>query len=114
MFKTDKKVQKRHPHFAILVLFHSKGFNYINLISILYLDHVKNLFPDKLKIDEPPSVVYSLGKTIKNKILNYKETASSIDTIGDITCGRGIVECNCQQHKDFVLTGDPRKITNSK
>ena len=74
----------------------------MNLSSILHLDNVKNLFPDKLKTDEPPSVVYSYGKTIRNKILNYKETASSIETNDHITYGTGIVECDCQQHKDFV------------
>ena len=95
--------------------------DYINRSLILHLDSVKNLFPDKLKIDEPPSVAYSLDVTIRNKILNYKETVSSIDTIDDITYGTGIVECDCQQHKDFVDennghvgTGDLRIITNSK
>ena len=80
---------------------HNKGSNHINLSSILHLDIVKNLFPDKLKIDEPPFVVYSLGKRI-NKILNYKETVSSIDTNDDITYSTVIVQCDCQQHKDFV------------
>ena len=61
VFTTDKKVQKKRPLFAISLLFHDKGFDYINLSSILHLDIVKNLFPDKLKIDEPTSVVYSLG-----------------------------------------------------
>ena len=62
-----------------------------------------------------------LAKTIRNKILNYKETVSSTDTNDDITYGTGIVECDCQQHKDFVdenhghvLTGDLRIITNYK
>ena len=61
VFTTDKKVQKKRPLFVISLLFHDKGFDYINLSSILHLDIVKNLFPDKLKIDEPTSVVYSLG-----------------------------------------------------
>ena len=93
----------------------------MSLSSILHLDIVKNLFPDKLKIDEPASVVYSFGKTIKNKILNYKQTASSIDTNNNIAYGTGIVENDCQQHRDFVddnhdlvLTVDLRMITNSK
>ena len=80
VFTTDKKVQKKRPPFAISVFFHNKGFKYINLNSKLHLDIVKNLFPIKLKIDEPPSVVYSLGKTIRNEILNYEDTVSSIDT----------------------------------
>ena len=103
------------------MFFHNKGFNYINLNSILHLGNAESLFPDKLKTDEPPSVVYSLGKTIRNNVLNYKETASSNDTNEDITDAADIVECDCQQHKDFVdenhghvLTGDLRIITNSK
>ena len=102
------------------MFFHNKGFDCINLSSILQLGNVKNLFPDKLKIDELPSVVYSLGKTIRDRILNYKETACSIDTNGDITYSTDIVQCDRQQHKDFVdenhghvLTGDLRIITNS-
>ena len=120
VFKTDIKVQKKCPPFPISFFFHNKGFDYINLSSILHLDIVKNLFPDKLKIDEPPSVVYSLGKT-RNKILNHKETVSSVDKNDDITHDTGIVECDCQQHKEFVnenhdhvVTGDLRIITNSK
>ena len=56
-----------------------------------------------------------------NKILYYKETVSSIDTNDNTSYGTGIVECDCQQHKDFVdenrghvLTGDLRIISNSK
>ena len=121
VFKTDIKVQKKCPPFPISFFFHNKGFDYINLSSILHLDIVKNLFPNKLKIDELPSVVYSLDKTIRNKILNCKETVSSIDRNDDTTYGTGIVECDCQQHKDFVdenhghiLTGNLRIIANSK
>ena len=121
MFKTDKNVHKKRPPFTISVFFHNKAFNYINLSSTLHLDNVKNLFPDKLKIDKPAPVVHSLGKTIRNKILNYKEIVCSIDTNDYITYGTGIVECDCQHHKDFVdenqghvLTGDLRIITNSK
>ena len=72
-------------------------------------------------MDKPPSVANNLGKAIKNKIINCKETVSSIGTNDDIKNGTGIVQCDCQQHKDFVeenhgyvLTGDLRTITNSK
>ena len=50
----------------------------------------------------PPSVVYSFAKTIRNKILSYKETVSSIYTNDDTTYDTGIVQCDCQQYKDFV------------
>ena len=92
VFKTGKKVQKKRPPFTIYMFFHNKRFGYINLSSILRLDHVKNLFPDKLKNDELPSFLYSFGKTIRNKIINYKETLSFIDTYDNIRNGSGIVE----------------------
>ena len=43
VFTTDKKVQKKRPPFTISVFFHTKRFDYINLI--LHLDIVKNPFP---------------------------------------------------------------------
>ena len=120
-FKTDKKVQKKRPPFAISLFFHNKGFDHINLSSMLHLNNVKNLFADQLKIDEPPSLVYSLGKTIRNKIINYKDTVSFIDTNDDTTYVTGIVEYDCQQHKNFfdenhghVLTVDLKILTNSE
>ena len=74
------------------MFFYNKEFDYEKLSSILHLDIAKNLFPDKLKIDEPSPVVNSLGKTIRKKILNYKETVSSIDTNDGIKYGTDIVE----------------------
>ena len=121
MLKTDKKLQKNCPPFAISLFFLNKVFDYISLSLILHLDNVKDLFPDKLNIDEPPSDVYNLGKTIRNKILNYKETISSIDANDDLTYRTNMVECDCKHCKDFVdksqnhvLTGDLRIITASK
>ena len=94
--KQKKKYRKKHLLFTISVFFHRKGFDCINLGSILHLHNIKYLFPDRLKIDESASVVYSLGKTIRNRILNYKETVSFIDTNEDITYDIGIGECDCQ------------------
>ena len=96
LFTTDKKLRTQRLSFAISVFFHQKWFDYINLNSIPHLDIVKNPFPNKLNTDEPPSVVCSLGKTIRSNILSYKETVSSIDKNDDITYDTIIVECHCQ------------------
>ena len=121
VLKTDKKLHKKRAPFTISVFFLNKVFDYISLSLILHLDNVKNLFPDKLNIDNPPYDVYSLGKTIRNKILNCKWTISSIDINDDLTYGTSMVECDCKHYKDFVdksqnhvLTGDLRIITTSK
>ena len=47
VFEADKRVQKKCAPFRIPVFFHNKGFDCINLSSILHLDNVKNFFPDK-------------------------------------------------------------------
>ena len=94
MFKTDKKVQKRRPHFLISVFFPQQRIRLDKPKFNTSFRYCKNLFPDKLKIDELPPVVYSLGKTIKNKVLNYKEAVSSTDTNDNITYGTSIVECD--------------------
>ena len=57
VFKTEKKVQKKYVPFTISVFFHHRGFKCINLGSILHLNNIKYLFPDKLKIDESPPVL---------------------------------------------------------
>ena len=66
VFKTEKGREIRS--LELLCFFDNKGFNYINLSSILHLANVKDLFLEKLKIDEPPSLVYTLVKSISNKV----------------------------------------------
>ena len=80
MFKTDKTVQKKHLSLAILMFFNNKGFKQI----ILHTDHAKYILSDKLKIDEPPFVVYSHSKTMRKQILNYKESVTNGDTTYDL------------------------------
>ena len=106
---------------SIPIFFHNKGLEYISLSSILHMRDVSKLSPTKDKSDNVPSVIYSLGKTIRNKIFNYKETVSSIDKNDAATFGTGIESCDCELHEGFrnkdhghVLTGDLRFIKNSK
>ena len=53
------------PYVSNLSIFHDKKFDYINISSISHLDNVQTLFPNKLKTDEPPFVVYRLKKEVK-------------------------------------------------
>ena len=66
VFKSDKKVEKMPSTFVTSVCFYIKRFGYIHLSSILHVDNVKILFPDKSKIDGPPTAVCSFGKAIIN------------------------------------------------
>ena len=68
--------------------------------------------------DETPSIVYSLGKTIRSKILNYKDTVNNIDTNDQATFGTNIHSCNCSsspcvdQNHGHVLSSDHTIIEN--
>ena len=63
-----------------------------------------------------------LSKPIRNKILNYRETVSSLDIVVDdeVSFVRNLPTCECRSseftdpfHQHFV-TGDLRVITNQK
>ena len=96
----------------------NKGLQFLRLSRILHEPDVKSKLPPDFCDDDSPSVVYSLSNTIRNKILNYKDTVSSID-INDLeTFGTGLHTCDCSS-SDFVdpnhghvLTGDLRMIQN--
>ena len=76
--------------------------------------------PEIIQSYEPPSVVYTLGSTIRNKIFNYKDTVEHIDTNDLETFGTGISDCECHnsnfrnEHHGHILTGDLRLIQNSR
>ena len=91
----------------------------IRLNTILRNEDVKSKLPVKFRNDETPSIVYSLGSTIRNKILNYKDTVQNIDTNDSDTFGTGLQTCNCSsstfvdQNHGHVVAGDLRIIENS-
>ena len=71
--KIDQKEEhsiKNSSKFIILILFDSKGLDFINLNSIIYDKQTRNFLPDPLKDDEAPSMVYRFANTIQNKIFN--------------------------------------------
>ena len=115
----DKKGNtKKSPKYILPIYFDNKGLELIRLHSILRNDEVKAKLPDQFQSDETPSIVYSLGNTIRNKILNYKDTVQNIDTNDRETFGTGLQTCNCSssefvdQNHGHVVTGDLRIIQN--
>ena len=102
------------------IYFDNKGLDYIQISSILHEDEIISKLPQILRNEEVPSVVYSLGNTIRNKIFNYKETVNAIDLNDTEGYGTGIVRCDCHEsefvneHHGHVVTGDLRIIRNQK
>ena len=115
----DKKHNtKKSPKYILPIYFDNKGLEFIRLNNILRNDEVKAKLPVQFQNDETPSIVYSLGNTIRNKILNYKDTVQNIDTNDSETFGTGLRTCNClssefvDQNHGHVVTGDLRIIQN--
>ena len=119
--KTYKEKQvkpKKAPKFLLPIYFHNKGLDFIPLRKILRNQNVITKLPDKMQTEDPPSIVYNLCSTIRNKLFNYKETVNNIDVNDQVTYGTGLSTCNCQNSafvdKDHghIVTGDLRIIKN--
>ena len=120
VYVDDKKIKsKKAPKYILPIYFDNKGLELIRLNTILRNEGVKSKLPDQFRNDETPSIVYSLGSTIRNKILNYKDTVQNIDISDSETFGTGIQTCGCSsstfvdQNHGHVVTGDLRIIDNN-
>ena len=118
IYKEPTKKSKSRPKYILPLYFENKGLQFLRLSSILHSEDVKSKLPPQFQDDDNPSVVYSLTSTIRNKILNYKETVSNIDIHDVDTFGTGLHTCDCSssefvdQHHKHILTGDLRIIEN--
>ena len=119
VYKDDKTAKtKKPPKYVLPIYFDNKGLEFIRLSNILRDNEVTSNLPEVFINDETPSVVYRLGKTIRNKILNYKDTVHNIDTNDQATFGTNIASCSCSsspfvdQNHGHILTGDLRIIKN--
>ena len=119
IFKEEppKKLKSR-PKYILPLYFDNKGLQFLRLSTILHDEDIKSKLPDQFREDDSPAVVFNLTNTIRNKILNYKDTVSNIDVNDSESYGTGLHSCNCSssdfvdQHHGHVLTGDLRIIEN--
>ena len=92
----------------------------IHLNSILHEIDIVYCLPESLGADEIPSTVYTLSKTIRNEIVNYKNIANSIFTNDTRTHGTALISCNCanskclNDHHGPVISGHLQIIENKK
>ena len=120
IFKEERpKKTKSRPKYILPLYFDNKGLQFLRLNRILHESEVKSKLPPEFRDDDSPSVVYSLTNTIRNKILNYKDTVSNIDVNDAETFGTGLHTCDCSssefvdQNHGHVLTGNLQIIQNS-
>ena len=124
LFKPPLVVEKKSaPKNVIVVDFVNKGLDDIHLSKIFRSKEVIQLLPEQLKEeDEIPVSTVKLDPPIRSKILNYKETVSSLSVMVDeeVSFVENLPSCDCTNsefcnpHHKHIVTGDLRLITNSK
>ena len=75
--------------------------------------------PEKIRTKENiPMISYKLRPTIRNKIVNYKQTIENIIIKNDNKVELPICKCNKSKYKDLnsghIITGDLKIIKNNK
>ena len=119
---TVEKKKTIHKN-VISIHFVNKGLDRIHISSIFRSGEVQELLPECLQSEEEmPTCTFRLDPPIRSKILNYRETVSSlkIEIDDDVSFVRDLPDCDCEKssfcnpfHK-HVLTGDLRFVTYDK
>ena len=108
--KKEKEIVSWNTRFAHQI------FGDINLNSILNSRKAKNLLPDQLRRNTDIRIIFSYGKTIGQKILNYNQILKNTGQMSyEDICN---MQCSCE-HSPFkndrfghVITGDLNIIRN--
>ena len=119
--KRKLTTKKSPPKHICVVKYDNKALEAINLSKILHFPDVISALPSDLQSeDHIPVVTYKLGGTIRNKILNYKDTVESIYVDDEVSFIRDTTPCDCESstfcdpHHKHIITGDLRLIENTK
>ena len=121
LYKVPKEIKKIRPKYICTVNFDNKAIEAIRLSQIFnHPNTVNKLPPDMQTKDDIPMVTFKLNNTIRNKILNYKETVNSITVDEEVSFTLNSEPCDCENssfcdpdHK-HIITGDLRIVENSK
>ena len=123
LFKSSEVKKKLPPKNVVTIRFVNKGLDEIHINSIFHSPEVISLLPEELqKEEEIPSCTMKLDPPIRNKILNYRETVSSLNIMvdEDVSFVHNLPSCNCHNsefcdpHHKHIVSGDLRIISNLK
>ena len=121
--KTPVETKKVRPKNVVTIKFVNKGLDDIHISNIFRSREAISLLPQPLQKDEDiPTCAMKLDPPIRSKILNYRETVSSLNIVvdDDISFVQNLPSCECQNsefcdpHHKHIVTGDLRVITNQK
>ena len=124
LLKVDPSPPKRSaPKNVVTIRFVNKGLDDIHVSKIFHSPEVAALLPEALQEkDDVPACTMKLDPPIRGKILNYKETVSSlkIHVDEDVSFVENLPSCECSAsqfcdpHHNHIVSGDLRIINNSK
>ena len=121
--KPSEVIKKTPPKNVVTIRFVNKGLDELHVNSIFHAPEVVALLPDKLQIQENvPVCTMKLDTPIRNKILNYQETVSSLNVMvdDDVSFVQNLPTCDCMNsefcdsHHKHIVSGDLRIISNPK
>ena len=112
--EVDKK--RKQVHGVMVVHFHNKGIEMVDLPKILNSRYVRDAIPSFLSESDPPMISYSYTKNISSMIFNQKRVIEDLD----FNVGTEGLQCQCSM-SDFcyqpvghVVTGDLTIIRDAK
>ena len=121
--KPSEVKTKNPPKNVVTIKFVNKGIDDIHVQKIFRSPEVTSLLPEVLQNDEEiPTCTMKLDPPIRSKILNYRETVSSLRIVVDdkVSFVENLSSCDCENsefcdpHHKHIVTGDLRIITNQK
>ena len=125
-FKVDDQVKtkKKIPKNVVTIKFVNKGLDDIHVSRIFKSPEVTSLLPEVMRVDdeEIPTCTMKLDPPIRSKILNYKETVSSLKIVvdEDVSFVENLPSCDCSNsefsdpHHKHIVSGDLRIVSNPK
>ena len=124
LLKVPPEVKRKSPpKNVVTVKFVNKGIDDIHLSKIFRSKEVVDLLPPSLNAEEEiPVVTMKLTPPVRSKILNYRDTVSSLDVAvdEDVSLVRNLPLCECEHsefkdpHHEHIVSGDLRVIQNPK
>ena len=115
--------RRKAPKNVVTIRFVNKGLDEIHVSKIFRSSEVTSLLPEELKGDDDvPACTMKLDPPIRSKILNYRETVSSlmVHIDEDVSFVENLPSCDCADsefcdpHHKHIVSGDLRIITNTK
>lgn len=121
--KSSVVTKKSPPKNVVTIRFVNKGLDELHINNIFHAPEVISLLPEELQKEENvPACTMKLDTPIRNKILNYRETVSSLNIMvdEDTSFVHNLPTCNCQNsefcdpHHKHIVSGDLRIVSNEK